>query len=416
MGIEKLNEKTPIVLQYFGDISVRHLGGIAVFPNEFNRVLMEIEASNPLTANLHAGLKLVKGFESPVMEKVWKIFFGVLKRISNSPFSLFSFFVYKRLENYLNKIFRKYDPKRPTVIYHHMNNFVFPDYRVIRMVKKFNVVMVTSIVDLLEVDFPEFLPTSTKVHRRFLKNWLSKSTDYFLPITNFIEKDARSVGLIPKYSNVEVVKWGTDHIKRHESSDEFTRANLKNGHKDALPEPFFLFPAKAWGHKGHKELIKAFCAIEDVDFRIVMIGDLEPLRVELDFLLGNSTGGNGQNIELIGFVDDKTKQKLFEDCKAVILPSCYEGFGFPYFEAAFLSKPLVAFKTKAYLEFFGSVDTKFAVTNQDFDAFIQSLAEFDVNLAEIEAIRKFRLIEHLTWSECVGRTLNIYNTLLKNRF
>ena len=413
MGTTGMRERTPIVLQYFRDASIHHLGGIAVYPNEFNRVLSEIQDTNDLESNLRAGATLFDQYRAPFRERIWQILLGLLKRISNSPLSFISSFLFRFIELQLSKHFGKYESKRSDVIYHHMNNFVFPDYAVIRIARKFNVIMVSNIVDLLEVDFPQHLPKSTILQRHHIKNWLSNSTKFFIPITNFIEEDARSIGLIPTRAKVAVISWGADHIAKKASSG-IEKFNLERriSMSESL-ESFFLFPAKAWKHKGHLELIRAYYANEKADFQIVLIGDLAPIETELNSLLSITSNSKAKNITLLGFVDPANKERLFEDCKAVILPSCYEGFGFPYFEAAYLSTPLVAFKTKSYIEFFGITNFDSAVTNQDFDAFINALIDFDIQTATVEANERYKSIQSLTWSECVRKTLDIYRHLLE---
>ena len=413
MGSKGMKERTPIILQYFGDVSIHHLGGIAVYPNEFNRVLSEIQEVNDLDNNLRDGRLLIDQYRAPFRDKAWQLLLGAIKRISNSPFSFISSFLFRFIESRLTSHFGKYESKRPDVIYHHMNNFVFPDYTVIRIARKFNVLMVSNIVDLLEVDFPQYLPRSTILQRKHIKNWLSKTTNFFVPITKFIEEDSRAVGLVPINAKVAVISWGADHIAKRSSPTNDNSLSTKIVKSSESSESFFLFPAKAWKHKGHVELIEAYYANDKAEFRIVLIGDLDPLEIELESLLSVTNNSKAKNISLTGFVDRATKDRLFADCKAVILPSCYEGFGFPYFEAAFLRKPFVAFKTKSYLEFFGSADTDSVVTNQDFAAFVNVLINFDVQIANMEAATRFNSIHGLTWSDCVGKTLSVYRQLLE---
>jgi glycosyltransferase involved in cell wall biosynthesis len=46
-------------------------------------------------------------------------------------------------------------------------------------------------------------------------------------------------------------------------------------------------------------------------------------------------------IEFKGYVDDEELDNLYKNCKAVIYPSLYEGFGYNILEAFYYSKPLI---------------------------------------------------------------------------
>lgn len=402
----------PIILQYHADASIRNLGGIAVYPNEFRKELDKVQGEDELRNRIRQGELLVEAYQSTIFDFLWRVLFGIQRRLSQSPFSFFGSAFLKVLEKNISKVFGGNYPNRPTVLYHHMNNFVFPDHRIIRIARKFNVVMVSSVVDLLEVDYPEYLPNSTKTYRLYVKKWLTKNTKCFLPITHFIEQDARDVGLIPLNTSTEVIEWGTDHIQNHFISiEKNSLINETMIELNVLPS-FFLFPAKTWNHKGHLELIKAYAVNPEAKFRLILIGDLGSLQTELEEAISNLDESRRGNIELRGFVEHSTKLQLFKECNAVVLPSCYEGFGFPYFEAAFLGIPFVAFKTKSYLEFFGECDSFFAIENQDYDRFIQVLIEFDSIRASTDVERKMEFVKGLTWSACVKKTLDVYTNVL----
>jgi glycosyltransferase involved in cell wall biosynthesis len=294
-----------------------------------------------------------------------------------------------------------------------MNNFVLPELALIRLAKRHNVFMVTTIVDLLEVDYPQFLPKSTNIFRSHLKKFLKSSTYYFIPITNFIKKDSIDSGLISELSSYEIIEWGTNHLGTPDLTVALNQINVDTETDANLHRPFFLFPAKSWAHKGHLKFLEAYAANNLADFRVTLIGDIEPLRAEIETLVLSMGTKGTKNINILGFVDDKTREQLMNDCLAVILPSCYEGFGFPYFEAAFLKKALVSFRTKSLLEFFGNDENSLSVLNLDYNAFVQALIDFDEQDAELETNRKFNRIQVLTWESCLLRTLGVYSRILE---
>jgi glycosyltransferase involved in cell wall biosynthesis len=389
------------------------MGGIAVYPNEFNKALSAMILENPLSSNMENGRLLLDQYRSKSIELVWRILLGGLRRISDSPFSVLGSIGYGLIQRFLTIRFNRHKKSRNNVIYHHMNNFVLPELALIRLAKRHNVFIVTTIVDLLEVDYPQFLPKSTNIFRSHLKKFLKSSTYYFIPITNFIKKDSIDSGLISGLSSYEIIEWGTNHLGTPDLTVAVNQINVDTEPDANLHRPFFLFPAKSWAHKGHLKFLEAYAANNLADFRVTLIGDIEPLRAEIETLVLSMGTKGTKNINILGFVDDKTREQLMNDCLAVILPSCYEGFGFPYFEATFLKKALVSFRTKSFLEFFGNDENSLSVPNLDYDAFIQALIDFDEKDAELETKRKFNRIQVLSWESCLLRTLGVYSRILE---
>lgn len=411
--VQELSNSTPIILQYNTNSSIQNMGGIAIYPNEFNRALSAMILENPLSSNLEDGRVLLEQYTSKNFERIWRILLGGLRRVSDSPLSFLGSIGYGIIQRFLIMRFSRHKKSRNNVLYHHMNNFVLPELALIRLAKKHNVFIATTIVDLLEVDYPQFLPKSTNLFRSHLKKFLKSSTYYFIPITNFIKKDSLDSGLISKLSNCEVIEWGTDHLKTSQLSVTLNQATGDNARDTNLLQPFFLFPAKAWAHKGHLQFLEAYAANSLAEFKVTLIGDIEPSRAKIETLVSSMGTRGTENINILGFVDDKTREQLMYDCKAVILPSCYEGFGFPYFEAAFLKKALVSFRTKSFVEFFGDEENSLSVPNLDFGAFVQALIDFDDHDAVLETERKFNTIQGLTWESCLLRTLGVYSRILQ---
>ena len=411
--VQELSHSAPIILQYNTNSSIQDMGGIAVYPNEFNKALSVMTLVSPLSSNLENGKILIEQYTSKRLERVWRILLGGLRRISDSPFSVLGGIGYGLIQRFLTIRFSRHEESRNNVIYHHMNNFVLPDLALIRLAKKHNVFIVTTIVDLLEVDYPQFLPKSTNIFRRHLKKFLKSGTHFFIPITNFIRNDSINSGLISELSNYEVIEWGTDHLGIPNSTVTLNQIKVDNVSDANAQRPFFLFPAKSWAHKGHLKFLEAYAANDLADFRVTLIGDIEPLRAKIETLVSSMGNRGTKNINILGFVDDTTRDQLMNDCLAVILPSCYEGFGFPYFEAAFLKKALVTFRTKSLLEFFGKDENSLSIPNLDFSTFVQALIDFDEHAAELETERKFNRIQALTWESCLLRTLGVYSRILE---
>lgn len=77
-----------------------------------------------------------------------------------------------------------------------------------------------------------------------------------------------------------------------------------------------------------------------------IVGDVEPERYR-------NAADPGSRIEILGYVDDDTKQRLIADAAAVIVPSFAEGFGIPIAEAMFFGKPVMCSDIPVFREVAG---------------------------------------------------------------
>jgi len=101
-------------------------------------------------------------------------------------------------------------------------------------------------------------------------------------------------------------------------------------------EPFFLIPSSLLPHKN---IVNLLTAIDELQYykdvpKFVFVGSYEKKA----FYQKHIT----PHIIVYGYVDIEHLNLLYRYCKAVILPSVYEGFGMPYVEALVAKKPVVA--------------------------------------------------------------------------
>jgi len=94
-------------------------------------------------------------------------------------------------------------------------------------------------------------------------------------------------------------------------------------------EDFILYVGRLVGTKGLDVLAKA---MERIDVKLLACGE-GPLSKTLQGV---------PNVELLGHVDEETKNDLLRRCKFLVLPSRMESFGLVLLEAMAVGKPVVA--------------------------------------------------------------------------
>lgn len=109
------------------------------------------------------------------------------------------------------------------------------------------------------------------------------------------------------------------------------------------PERFLFFPANFWQHKNHAMLLTAFgmyrAAHPQSTLKLVCTGAPD---ARMDALIHAAEQmGLTPWVVFAGYVPDPEFSALLENCKALIFPSLYEGFGMPLLEAMEHGKPVM---------------------------------------------------------------------------
>jgi glycosyltransferase involved in cell wall biosynthesis len=120
-------------------------------------------------------------------------------------------------------------------------------------------------------------------------------------------------------------------------------------------KPYLLFVGAGDARRRVDDLVAAYNNIKasGSDIQLVLVGEnfqapeKIPNQLTRDAVLKSSYL---KDILTLGYVDDKTKQKLFKDALAFVYPTRYEGFGIPILEAMLLECPVITYKNSSVPE------------------------------------------------------------------
>lgn len=143
-----------------------------------------------------------------------------------------------------------------------------------------------------------------------------------------------------KYTSVDpkkitVIYPGVDHQ---------ARLDEKSGEKKrVLPERFILFVGNLKPHKNLPGLVKAFSLLSEKhfsDLHLVIVGQTEGFKHQEDRQALLRLAKKAQSrIHFLGKISDQELFLCYQKAQALVLPSFYEGFGFPPLEAMRFSCP-----------------------------------------------------------------------------
>jgi len=131
-----------------------------------------------------------------------------------------------------------------------------------------------------------------------------------------------------------------------------------------VPRRFdFYYPSQVLPHKNHLLLFQACARLAQAGwrFRLALSGPgtnsfgadgrfANPQMEEARRFLYDHAALLGEIVDVIGDVDPPVVEQLYEDTRSVVLPSAYEGFGFPLAEAICRGMPIICSDIPAFRE------------------------------------------------------------------
>ncbi len=119
----------------------------------------------------------------------------------------------------------------------------------------------------------------------------------------------------------------------------------------------------------------------------------------------------GDRVRLLGHVDQRDLPALISGARALVMPSLYEGFGFPVLEAMACGTPVVASNVSSLPEVAG--DAALLVDPRDTDALADALARIltDEDLRAELRWRGLERAQQFTWQRAAQQTLTVLETV-----
>ncbi len=181
---------------------------------------------------------------------------------------------------------------------------------------------------------------------------------------------------------------------------------------------FLLYVGNAYPHKNLDTLLRVFAKLLPLkpDLRLVLIGkeDYFYNRVHDGARALNLWQKDNINSPVVfpGYIPDAQLEVLYQEARAYIFPSLYEGFGLPPLEAMAKSCPVVSSDRTSLPEILGAAALYFNPENEsDMLGAICRLLD-DYALRQDLIARGLEQVKKYSWWECANQTLAIYRQVL----
>ena len=287
-------------------------------------------------------------------------------------------------------------------IYHHPH-FDLPLFH--------NIPSVVTIHDLKYIRNPHFFPELSWVKRWYMKQMLANSitrAQKVITVSKNTKHDLIDLFNISE-EKIKVIYHGLE--ERFRKKFDFNQmAQVLNKH--GIFGKFILFVGERRPHKNIINLIKAFKLVKSnlhYSLKLVIIGKNYANYRDPEIEIARQ--GLEGDVHIDDFVTDEELVAFYNMTELLILPSYYEGFGFPLIEAMNCRVPVIAANNTSMPEIVG--DAGLLVNPEypeDIAAKILSILK-DNQLREKLILKGLKNIKKFTWENTASQTLQVYKQI-----
>jgi len=271
--------------------------------------------------------------------------------------------------------------------------------------------LVISIMDLAFLTFPSQFRKKDLVQ---LKRWTRRSVNQaekILTISQATKNDIIDYYQV-KQGKIEVIYPGMSKPKIQDSKPQ-SKSKILGKYK--IKGKYFLYIGTLQPRKNLVRLIKAFSQSLNLSIsqslNLIIVGKKGWLYEEIFDQVKKL--GLEKKVVFTGFVSEKEKRGLLENAFGFVLPSLYEGFGFPVLEAMQAGCPVVVSRVSSLPEVAG--EAAVYITNpESVDSIYQALEKM-VKLGpkeREELVRKgYQQVKKFSWKKTAEKTLSLLESL-----
>ncbi|MGB5052738.1 MAG: glycosyltransferase family 1 protein [Caldilineaceae bacterium] len=262
---------------------------------------------------------------------------------------------------------------------------------------------VLTVHDLIFEAFPQHHTRANRTFLRVAMPLFVRAADAIIAVSQQTRRDLVSRYGTPE-SKIRVVYEGIDSRFAPIGPPEVARVRQKYS-----PErPYLLMVGTLEPRKNHSTAMRALARVKERGYahRLLISGGqgwlFEPVRQLVEGL------GLTGDVSFAGRVPDAELPALYAGADALLLPSLYEGFGFPVLEAMACRTPVVCADSSSLPEVAG--DAALLVPAMDDEALAGAVERIlaEPGLADELRRRGVRQAARFRWEQCAAETVAVY--------
>lgn len=274
---------------------------------------------------------------------------------------------------------------------------------------------IVTVHDLIPLMFPEKFPPGIRGRLKWQIQRLS-----LIGAASIITDSKRSktdiVCLIGKPdSSVHVVPLAASLRYRHKPKADVQKVKTRYH----LPDDYILYVGEVNWNKNVSGLLRAWKIVRNKlsksSYKLVLAGSSftdTSLRETRDLLREIESLGIGKSVVRPGFIKEGDMAALYSGATASILPSWYEGFGFPVLEAMACHTPVIATTGGSVPEIAGpAIRIDPGSVNNIASAVLETICLPKAARAALVA-KEIQWVRQFTWERVAKKTVAVYENII----
>lgn len=264
---------------------------------------------------------------------------------------------------------------------------------------------VLTIHELSGYLFPEIQTSTWGILHKYYLPFILKRVDMIIAVSHSTKRDLMKYMDVPE-DKIRTVYNGMDAEKFKVLSPSYIELVRQ---KHQLDFPYILYVGNLEPKKNIPTLLKAFRAVNvknGGDYRLVIVGQkvwkYQPIFNTIKDL-------NLQNkVIFLGYVPEQDLPGIYNAASLFVLPSIYEGFGFPPLEAMACGVPVITSNSSSLPEVIG--DAGIMVDPYDSAALADAIDQVlsDEKLRATLIKRGLERVKLFSWQKCAEETVAVY--------
>lgn len=205
---------------------------------------------------------------------------------------------------------------------------------------------ITTIHDVLFLDYPEYFPKSYQIKNKLLFKWSAKKSDINLTVSEFSKQQ------IQKHFNINTIKI-TPNAVDPLYYEEYDKNEYKKKIKEKYHiEKYWIYISRWEPRKNHDTILKVFVENEYYkEFSMVFIGNKSIENESYNTYYNELNDEIKSKIITLNKVDFQSLLLLLRGADLSVYPSFAEGFGIPPLESVAAKIPTACSNTTAMHDF-----------------------------------------------------------------
>ena len=253
---------------------------------------------------------------------------------------------------------------------------------------------------------PETMDWKGRLYFRSVGPWSSRSSEAIIAVSNSAKRDIVDALQVPE-DKMEVIYEGVDGAFRRLADEALMNSVRVRYH---LPQRFILAVGTIEPRKNLPFLVEAhrrLCEANQEEVGLVVAGRMGWNQASLLPV----AEGRGK-IVFTGFIPQRELVALYNLAEVFVLPSIYEGFGFPPLEAMASGCPVIVSNRGSLPEIVG--DAAVLIDPENVDSLLEALQSVlrTPSLRAILVEKGFARVRQFSWRTAAVRTLELYERII----